>query len=126
MASGTGFAQRRFCLLALAIWMLFAVQASGVAVHGRKCRVWRDTETISIKDNPKCEPAIVKLGMCSGRCRSYAFPNTSNQKWEPFVQECSCCSPKKVRQKKITFRGCDRELIVTDIRSCDCKKCSLK
>lgn len=115
---------KRSCCLFLIVWALLLLQASSLA---SRCKMWKDEETIVLKDNPACRPTKVKVGMCSGRCRSYAFPNTKRgQEWKPFVQDCHCCSPKKVKTKEVTLKGCGKVVVVKDIRSCECRKCSLR
>ena len=80
-----------------------------------------------MKDGYNCKQMRVKLGMCVGMCNSHAIPipieGDSN---EPrFQTDCQCCAPKDIRQRTVRFGDeCEKSIVISQIRSCECKNCS--
>lgn len=91
------------------------------------CRYKRYKEVISVKDGYSCRKTRVKLGMCVGTCESYAIPlPIEREDSQPrFKTSCQCCTPKDIKEKTVKFgEGCEKSIVVSQIRSCECKNCS--
>ena len=92
------------------------------------CRYKRHKEVISVEDGGyNCKTMKVKLGMCVGTCTSYAIPipleGDDNQ--PRFKKGCECCAPKDLKERTIRFGdGCEKSIVISQIRSCECKNCS--
>jgi len=118
----------RFNRLA-AIWLfILALQLFQASITSTfMCRYKRYKEVISVKGGYNCKQTRVKLGMCVGTCNSHAIPiamkDDSN---EPRFQTlCECCAPKDIRQRTVRFgEGCEKSIVISQIRSCECKNCS--
>lgn len=80
-----------------------------------------------MKDGYNCRKTRVKLGMCVGTCESYAIPlPIEREDSQPrFKTSCQCCTPKDIKEKTVKFgEGCEKSIVVSQIRSCECKNCS--
>ena len=109
-------------LLVLVLQLLKAPIASSSS-----CRYKGHKEVISVQGGYNCKQTRVKLGMCVGTCKSYAIPVPAEDDGNDprFQTVCECCAPKEVRQKPVRFGdGCEQSIVVSQIRSCECKNCS--
>ena len=118
------------CIRLVAIWLfvlafqLFQEQSTSTYM----CRYKRHKEIISVEDaGYNCKTMKVKLGMCVGTCTSYAIPiPLDRDDNEPrFQTGCECCAPKDLKERTIRFGdGCEKSIVISQIRSCECKNCS--
>lgn len=114
------------CNRLVATWILIlAFQLSLSSTFS--CRFKKYREVIQASDGYKCKQTRVKLGRCVGMCDSHAIPIPIGDDGVPkFQTECKCCAPKEIREKTFRFsgEGCDKSIVVSQIRSCECKNCS--
>ena len=120
---------KRVAMLWLLSVVLYGLLMPGTSMltYNSKCRYVRNKEVISVKGGYSCKQTKVKLGMCVGTCSSYAFPIPidSDMDEAKFQTECQCCAPKETKQKTVRFgEGCEKTIVVQQIRSCECKNCS--
>lgn len=119
----------RGCNRLAAIWLfILAFQLFQASItYGFMCRHKKYKEEISVKDGYNCKSTKIKLGMCVGACDSHAVPVLMDEDdGEPkFQTDCKCCAPKEIRLRTVRFGDeCERSIVVSQIRSCECKNCS--
>lgn len=117
------------CIRLAAIWLfVFAFQLfQEPSASTYMCRYKKYKEVISVEDGPNCKTTRVKLGMCVGTCNSYAIPIPikGDENVPRFQTGCECCAPKDIRQRTVRFGdGCEKSIVISQIRSCECKNCS--
>lgn len=118
------------CIRLAAIWLFVLAfqlfQEPSASTY--MCRHKRHKEVISVEDaGYNCKTMKVKLGMCVGTCNSYAIPiPLEGDDNEPrFQTGCECCAPKDLKERTIRFGdGCEKSIVISQIRSCECKNCS--
>ncbi|XP_078358791.1 uncharacterized protein LOC144643412 [Oculina patagonica] len=121
------------CIHWAAIWLfvlafqLFQEPSASTFTFTRQCRYKKYKEVISFEDDHNCKTTRVKLGMCVGTCTSYAIPvpMEADENDPRFQTVCQCCQPKELRERTIRFGdGCEKSIVISQIRSCECKNCS--
>lgn len=118
------------CIRLVALWLFVLafqlLQEPSTSTY--MCRYKRHKEVISVEDaGYNCKTMKVKLGMCVGTCTSYAIPiPLEGDDNEPrFQTGCECCAPKDLKERTIRFGdGCEKSIVISQIRSCECKNCS--
>lgn len=118
------------CIRLVALWLfILAFQLFQEPITSTyMCRYKRYKEVISVKDGYNCKKTRVKLGMCVGTCESFAIPvpiKGDNSEFS-FYTGCQCCEPKEfIKRRTVRFgEGCEKSIVVSQIRSCGCKNCS--